>query len=76
MIRKEDTDPVFYCRRCLSLGVESEMGQDFCRDCGSTDIGELPDIYDWEALYIRKYGEPYIRHEGIILREGKKRSNH
>jgi hypothetical protein len=68
MIRQEDMDPVFYCRRCLSLGVETEMGQDFCRECGSTDIGELPDIYDWEELYIKKYGEPYIRHQKNILK--------
>jgi hypothetical protein len=44
------------------------MGQDFCRECGSTDIGELPDIYDWEELYIKKYGEPYIRHQKNILK--------
>jgi hypothetical protein len=68
MIRQEDMDPVFYCRRCLSLGVETEMGQDFCRECGSTDIGELPDIYDWEELYIKKYGEPYLRHKGNIIK--------
>lgn len=70
MIRNEDTEPVFYCRRCLSLGIETEMGQDFCRECGSTDIGELPTIYDWEELYTKKYGEPYIRHARNIL-EGK-----
>jgi len=58
MIRKEDTDPVFYCRRCCSLGID---GQDFCRECGSTDIGQLPNIYDWETLYIKKYGESYVK---------------
>lgn len=72
MIRKEDTDPVFYCRRCLSLGIESEMGQDFCKHCGSTDIGELPNIYIWEEVYEKKYGEPYVNHKRAILRGGKK----
>jgi len=60
MIRKEDKDPVFYCRRCLSLGIEVESGQDFCNECGSTDIGELPDIYVWEEMFLKKYGYPYI----------------
>lgn len=68
MIRKEDNDPVFYCRRCLSLGIESEYGQDYCKDCGSTDVGVLPTIYDWEELYIQKYGEPYVNHKRMILK--------
>jgi len=68
MIRNEDTDPVYYCRRCLSLGIESEMGQDFCRNCGSTNIGQLPNIYDWEELYTEKYGEPYVRHKKNIIK--------
>lgn len=69
MIRNEDTDPVFYCRRCLSLGVQSEDGNDYCSECGSTDIGELPDIYVWEELYIQKYGEPYVRHKSMIIKK-------
>lgn len=68
MIRKEDMDPVFYCRRCCSLGIKTVAGIDCCSECGSTDIGELPDIYTWEAMYIRKYGEPYVEHQGTILR--------
>ena len=70
MIRKEDTDPVYYCRRCYSLGIEIEDGQDYCKECGSTDIGMLPDIYVWEQEYIKKYGEPYVRHRGNILNGG------
>lgn len=68
MIRKEDTDPVFYCRRCCSLGIETVDGQDYCRECGSTDIGELPDIYVWEQLYIKKYGEAYVKDRRNILK--------
>jgi hypothetical protein len=48
------------------------MGQDFCKHCGSTDIGELPNIYIWEEVYEKKYGEPYVNHKRAILRGGKK----
>lgn len=71
MIRKEDTDPVYYCRRCCSLAIETEDGQDYCRECGSTDVGMLPDIYTWEELYIKKYGEPYVEHQRILLKGNK-----
>ena len=71
MIRKEDTDPVWYCRRCLSLCIKLEDGQDYCGDCGSTDIGELPDIYEWEKIYIRRNGSPYVNHPSAIIMQSK-----
>lgn len=48
-----DDEPVHYCRRCHSLAIVSdpdpsdpEWDGAYCRDCGSTDIGEC-DIDDW-----------------------------
>lgn len=57
MASKEDynKEPVWYCRECLSLTIMNSGGQDYCRDCGSTDITWAP-IDRWEKLYRMKYG--------------------
>lgn len=53
MLTKEDYNsiPVLYCRRCLSLLIvaDEEYG-DYCKNCGSTDIGSAQ-IEEWEKLY-------------------------
>ena len=45
-----DEDPVYYCKRCLSLKVK-EMpfisSQDYCEDCGAVDIGTTT-IEEWK----------------------------
>lgn len=70
MIRKEDNEPVWYCRRCLSLRIKTEDGLDYCDSCGSTAVGQLPDIYEWEKLYTQKKGEPYVESpRSIIMRK-------
>ena len=58
-----------FCRNC---GAQNNDNSNFCRECGSTDIGELPSIYIWEEVYEKKYGEPYVNHKRAILRGGKK----
>lgn len=66
-----DDQPIYYCRRCLSLDIkqigegEGEGGIDYCDDCGCTDIGEM-NIYEWEEVYRKRYGKYYINY-------GKKR---
>lgn len=60
MLSKEDYNsiPVLYCRRCLSLLImEDEIWGDYCKKCGSTDIGEIQ-IEDWETLYNESLKEP------------------
>lgn len=56
-----DDDRVYYCRKCLSLAVLQFQCQDYCKECGSTDIGEIP-IGEWEELYNRKYNKNFINH--------------
>lgn len=55
-------EPVFYCRRCLSLRVRDVPGMDdseYCEDCGSTDI-ESCHIDDWKRKYKDRYGTAYL----------------
>lgn len=37
---------VFYCKHCLSLKIRSAEEQDYCDDCGSTNIEETS-IFEW-----------------------------
>lgn len=53
-----DSEPVFYCKNCLSLNIMYLDGMDYCDECGCTDI-ESTDIYTWEKIYERKYGKPF-----------------
>lgn len=51
-------EPVFYCRKCLSLkirDVECIENSEYCDDCGSTDIAQA-NIEEWDAMYVAKYG--------------------
>ena len=45
-------DPVYYCRRCLSLNIK-EMpfvkGGGYCADCNNADIGTTS-IEEWEEM--------------------------
>lgn len=55
-------EPVFYCRKCLSLkirDVKHVEDSEYCDECGSTDIGTAS-IEEWEALYKAKYGHRYL----------------
>lgn len=55
-------DPVFYCKRCLSLNIKQMpfgMSKDYCDDCGATDIAETQ-IEEWKEMYRKKYGHDFI----------------
>ena len=57
-----EEEPVYYCKRCLSLNVRQMpmiVEQNYCGDCGTVDIGEAS-FEEWEEMYIEKYGHPYI----------------
>lgn len=58
-----DEDPVFYCKRCLSLNIRQMPilnNKEYCADCDSADIGQT-DIETWNKMYEEKYGHPYIQ---------------
>lgn len=50
--------PVFYCKDCLSLTILNIDKYNYCRHCGSTDVG-VSLIDEWEKMYEDKFG---IRH--------------
>jgi hypothetical protein len=57
-----DDDPVYYCKRCLSLNIRQMPimeSMDYCDDCGCVDIGQT-DIDHWNEMYRAKYGHDYI----------------
>lgn len=57
-----NTEPVFYCKKCLSLkirDVEHISNSEYCDECGSTNIGAA-DISDWEAMYMARYGHRFL----------------
>lgn len=57
-----DEDPVFYCKRCLSLNIRQMpfmKDQDYCGECGAVEVGEA-DIEEWKRMYKEKYGHDYI----------------
>lgn len=41
--------PVFYCTNCSSLHIASLLGEDYCKDCGSTQVKQCS-IEEWEEL--------------------------
>lgn len=58
-------EPVFYCKECMSLRIQSVasgLDLDYCDECGSTDI-EQSHINDWEQSYKDKYGFNYLTRE-------------
>jgi len=48
--------PVYYCKLCGSLRIMGEPGviEDYCDDCGSTDIGKAS-IEGWLYLQETKF---------------------
>lgn len=64
MINSNDynDEPVYYCKSCLSLGIKTVtlgLDLDYCKDCGSTDIGQTH-IEEWQKSYRNKYGFDYL----------------
>lgn len=54
-----DEIPVFFCNDCLSLAVLRIDRYNYCKHCGSTDIG-VTMIDDWEKRYKQKYGKKFL----------------
>ena len=56
-----DDDPVYYCKRCLSLKIHQMPmieSQYYCGDCGNVDIGEAS-FEEWDEMYVEKYGHHF-----------------
>lgn len=55
-----DLEPVIYCSRCYSLKIKHDdtFDEDYCMDCGCTDMSEAP-VAEWEALYQNRYGNKF-----------------
>jgi len=61
-ISKEEynTEPVYYCKSCLSLHITPEDGMgSYCHECGSASIGKT-NIDLWTESYRQKYGIDYL----------------
>jgi len=52
-------EPVYYCKKCLSLKVRAVADMSYCDDCGSTEIDEI-NIREWEKLYEKKVGVNFL----------------
>lgn len=60
-----DDEPVYYCRRCLSLKIcQLPMSEtlSYCEECGTTDIAESS-FEEWDMLYLERYGHHYLEKE-------------
>lgn len=53
-----NSEPVYYCTKCLSLRVMAFEGEDYCDACGSTNINTT-DIESWREMYKNKYGKEH-----------------
>lgn len=61
METESSEDNVYYCKNCLSLAIKgSDMGIDFCDDCGSTDIGECS-FEQWNEFYNKRYNKEFLK---------------
>lgn len=56
-----DEEPVVYCAKCYSLKIKYEeaVDADCCMECGSTETATAS-IEEWEKLYEKRYGHPYV----------------
>ena len=57
--KKYDEEPVFYCKKCMSLAILNVDNYNYCRDCDSTDV-DVCMIDEWEDKYETKYGYKYL----------------
>lgn len=57
-----DSEPVRYCSKCYSLKIkyDESIDDDYCVDCGCTDISESS-ISNWERLYEKRYGHKFTQ---------------
>ena len=60
-----DDEPVYYCKRCLSLNIKEvpiSSEQSYCEDCGTVDVA-VSSFEEWDELYVEKYGHHYVEKE-------------
>ena len=58
-----DQEPVYYCPRCLSLEIKTDIADYcYCDKCGSTRI-ETTSIFEWERLYKDRYGFKFLENK-------------
>ena len=63
-IEDYNSEPVYYCKHCLSLAVlniPDVPDTCYCDKCGSTDIASSS-IEEWEELYQKKYGHKFVNY--------------
>ncbi len=67
--RKEEEDPISYCRKCYSIKIkyEDSIGMDCCGDCGCTDFA-TSSFKDWEDIYKGRYGHRFMEDVGEVRR--------
>ena len=57
-----DEEPVYYCKRCLSLNIQ-EMpmiaGGLYCGECGASETAQTQ-IEEWDRMYKERYGREFI----------------
>lgn len=58
-IEDYNSEPVLYCKSCLSLRIRGIDNCEYCDTCSSTDIGQCS-IEEWEDLYKAKFGHSYL----------------
>ncbi len=52
-----DDEPVYYCRRCLSLRIMTMKGcGDYCDRCGGVSIGTTS-IHEYERMKARRIAQ-------------------
>lgn len=59
-INEYNSEPVYYCANCLSLGIVEEGGVEYCKECGSLAVCSTS-IENWEYLYEKRYGKKFIK---------------
>lgn len=57
-------EPVYYCKKCLSLKIVDSDGLCFCDECGCIDIDKEP-IFVWIKRYELKYDRKFFDVERI-----------
>lgn len=68
--RRENNEPISYCKQCLSIGIKtvpfndgpvqgSKKSLDYCKDCGNTEI-KTDSLMNWEELYEERYGDTFL----------------
>lgn len=55
-----NSDPVYYCDKCLSLAIRIINDEScYCDKCGNTNVNTT-DINNWQQLYEERYNKKFI----------------